>query len=203
MLPSCVYPCQQFSAAYGMHMSCVDLCSGLGNPRSGLHPVQARLAKAHGSQCGFCTPGFVMSMYSLLRSKTEAPTETEIEDNLTGNLWCVPCPVSIVNRCALGYVLHDVLAYSCMYSSSFALPAVPSMKRCYVLVPESVLWPRLYATHKHPPSCIDHGIVEYVALYCKCCMQCGAAVVAQATAPSWMHSRCLPRQIPQHTLKNP
>lgn len=61
--------------------------AGLGNPRSGLHPVQARLAKAHGSQCGFCTPGFVMSMYSLLRSKPEAPTETEIEDNLAGNLW--------------------------------------------------------------------------------------------------------------------
>ena len=60
---------------------------GLGNPRQGLHPVQARLAKAHGSQCGFCTPGFVMSMYSLLRSKTAAPTETEIEDNLAGNLW--------------------------------------------------------------------------------------------------------------------
>jgi len=50
--------------------------------------VQERLARAHGSQCGFCTPGFVMSMYSLLRSKTEAPTEEEIEENLAGNLWC-------------------------------------------------------------------------------------------------------------------
>ena len=50
--------------------------------------MQQRLAHAHGSQCGFCTPGFVMSMYSLLRSKTEAPTEEEIEDNLAGNLWC-------------------------------------------------------------------------------------------------------------------
>lgn len=73
-------------------MACSSLSeclAGLGNPRKGLHPVQARLAKAHGSQCGFCTPGFVMSMYSLLRSKTEAPTETEIEDNLAGNLWLV------------------------------------------------------------------------------------------------------------------
>jgi xanthine dehydrogenase iron-sulfur cluster and FAD-binding subunit A len=35
--------------------------------RDGLHPVQAALANSHGSQCGFCTPGFVMSMYSLLR----------------------------------------------------------------------------------------------------------------------------------------
>ncbi len=40
-------------------------------------------------QCGFCTPGFVMSMYALLRTKagSEAPSEEEIEDALGGNLW--------------------------------------------------------------------------------------------------------------------
>lgn len=63
-------------------------CAGIGSSRHGLHPVQERLARAHGSQCGFCTPGFVMSMYSLLRSKSNAPTEEEIEENLAGNLWC-------------------------------------------------------------------------------------------------------------------
>jgi hypothetical protein len=42
-------------------------------------------------QCGFCTPGFVMSMVALLRSKAPAaPTEEEIEENLAGNLWWVP-----------------------------------------------------------------------------------------------------------------
>ena len=51
--------------------------------------MQERLAKAHGSQCGFCTPGFVMSMYSLLRSTPEAPTGEAIEDALAGNLWYV------------------------------------------------------------------------------------------------------------------
>ncbi|KAK9811378.1 hypothetical protein WJX72_002855 [[Myrmecia] bisecta] len=70
-------------AVEGMHVVTVE---GIGNSRDGLHPVQERLAKAHGSQCGFCTPGFVMSMYSLLRSKPEPPTEEEIEDNLAGNL---------------------------------------------------------------------------------------------------------------------
>ena len=64
-----------------------QLCAGIGNPRDGLHPVQERLAKAHGSQCGFCTPGFVMSMYSLLRCSTKAPSMEEIEENLAGNLW--------------------------------------------------------------------------------------------------------------------
>ena len=53
-------------AVEGMHVVTVE---GLGTKRGGLHPVQKALAHAHGSQCGFCTPGFVMSMYALLRSK--------------------------------------------------------------------------------------------------------------------------------------
>lgn len=48
--------------------------------------MQARLANAHGSQCGFCTPGFVMSMYALLRASKSAPTQLAIEEALAGNL---------------------------------------------------------------------------------------------------------------------
>uniref|UniRef100_A0A8D1KEF0 FAD-binding PCMH-type domain-containing protein n=1 Tax=Sus scrofa TaxID=9823 RepID=A0A8D1KEF0_PIG len=44
-----------------------------------------RIAKSHGSQCGFCTPGIVMSMYTLLRNQPE-PTVEEIEDAFQGNL---------------------------------------------------------------------------------------------------------------------
>ena len=47
--------------------------------------LQERIAKAHGSQCGFCTPGFVMSMYSLLRNNI-TPSDREIEDAFQGNL---------------------------------------------------------------------------------------------------------------------
>lgn len=47
--------------------------------------LQEHLANAHGSQCGFCTPGFVMSMYSLLQNKP-VPTIPDIEDALAGNL---------------------------------------------------------------------------------------------------------------------
>jgi xanthine dehydrogenase/oxidase len=50
-----------------------------------LHPIQERLAIAHGSQCGFCTPGFVMAMYSLLRNNPK-PTEKEVDEALQGNL---------------------------------------------------------------------------------------------------------------------
>nr|AUS89410.1 xanthine dehydrogenase 1 [Sesuvium portulacastrum] len=67
----------------GMHVITVE---GIGNRKIGLHPVQESLAMSHGSQCGFCTPGFVMSMYALLRSSQAAPTEEQIEETLAGNL---------------------------------------------------------------------------------------------------------------------
>lgn len=46
---------------------------------------QDRMAKFHGSQCGFCTPGFVMSMYALLRNNNE-PSIEDIETCLQGHI---------------------------------------------------------------------------------------------------------------------
>jgi len=51
----------------------------------GLHPVQKALVETHGSQCGFCTPGFVMSLYALYL-KGKPSNKAEIEDALAGNL---------------------------------------------------------------------------------------------------------------------
>ena len=50
-----------------------------------LHPVQQALVEHHGSQCGFCTPGFVMSLYGLWLSN-DRPGRPEIERALQGNL---------------------------------------------------------------------------------------------------------------------
>jgi len=47
-----------------------------------------RIAKSHGSQCGFCTPGIVMSMYTLLRNNP-VPTNIEMESAFEGNIWFV------------------------------------------------------------------------------------------------------------------
>ncbi|XP_064394942.1 xanthine dehydrogenase/oxidase-like isoform X2 [Halichondria panicea] len=65
----------------------VTTLEGIGSSRDLLHPVQERIAiaRAHGSQCGFCTPGFVMSMYTLLRN-SHAPSEKQIEGAFEGNL---------------------------------------------------------------------------------------------------------------------
>ncbi|MBW8723770.1 MAG: xanthine dehydrogenase small subunit [Inquilinus limosus] len=50
-----------------------------------LHPVQQAMVDCHGSQCGFCTPGFVMALFALYRSDP-APGEGRIDDALAGNL---------------------------------------------------------------------------------------------------------------------
>ena len=49
------------------------------------HAIQNRISKLHGTQCGFCTPGMVMSMYGLLKQKN-CPTSREVEGAIEGNL---------------------------------------------------------------------------------------------------------------------
>ena len=50
-----------------------------------LHPVQKAMVECHGSQCGFCTPGFVMSLFALYKSKQD-PARKDIDEALAGNL---------------------------------------------------------------------------------------------------------------------
>ena len=58
-----------------------DLVSKEGN----LHPVQKAMVKYHGSQCGFCTPGFVMSFFSMFKNNNNYNNEL-ITDTISGNL---------------------------------------------------------------------------------------------------------------------
>ena len=50
-----------------------------------LHPVQSAMINFHGSQCGFCTPGFIMSLFSMYKNKTLYDKKT-IEESISGNL---------------------------------------------------------------------------------------------------------------------
>ena len=68
-----------------MHGLSVTTVEGIGSTRKKLHVVQERIAKFHGSQCGFCTPGIVMSMYTLLRNKPK-PSMEDIDVYFQGNL---------------------------------------------------------------------------------------------------------------------
>ena len=50
-----------------------------------LHPVQKAMVDCHGSQCGFCTPGFVMSLFSMFKKRSKFSND-EIKDSIAGNL---------------------------------------------------------------------------------------------------------------------
>uniref|UniRef100_A0ABX1PNW3 2Fe-2S iron-sulfur cluster binding domain-containing protein n=2 Tax=Aromatoleum anaerobium TaxID=182180 RepID=A0ABX1PNW3_9RHOO len=64
----------------------VTTVEGLRNRETGqLHPIQQAFVDAHGLQCGFCTPGFVMTTLELLGENPD-PSDDEIKDALGGNL---------------------------------------------------------------------------------------------------------------------
>lgn len=78
-----VNACIRFLASVdGCHVVTVEYLSG---PDGRLHPVQQAMVEQHGSQCGFCTPGFVMSLYALWMAVPD-PLENQIETALQGNL---------------------------------------------------------------------------------------------------------------------
>ena len=63
----------------------VTTIEGLARDDQALHPVQQAFHECHGLQCGFCTPGFVMSVVGLLAQHPN-PTAQEIEEGIAGNL---------------------------------------------------------------------------------------------------------------------
>jgi carbon-monoxide dehydrogenase small subunit len=63
----------------------VTTVEGLAGPDGQLHPVQQAFHSEHGLQCGFCTPGMVMAVVSLLRENPH-PTEEQVRTGLEGNL---------------------------------------------------------------------------------------------------------------------
>lgn len=62
----------------------VDTVEGVASADGELSPVQAAMRQCHGLQCGFCTPGFVMSITALLRDNPN-PTDEQIREGLSGN----------------------------------------------------------------------------------------------------------------------
>ncbi len=78
-----VTACIRFVASLdGCHVVSIEHLRGA---EGGLHPVQQALVEHHGSQCGFCTPGIVMSLYGLWMANA-SPDVDDIEEALQGNL---------------------------------------------------------------------------------------------------------------------
>lgn len=63
----------------------ITTVEGLAADKDDLHPIQQAFWEAHGLQCGYCTPGILMTMVPFLKQNPE-PTEDEIRHALSGNL---------------------------------------------------------------------------------------------------------------------
>ncbi|XP_063544205.1 uncharacterized protein LOC134752424 [Cydia strobilella] len=64
----------------------ITTIEGIGNRQKGYNIIQTRLNNYFGSQCGYCSPGFVMSMYSLIQGSDHHLTEEQIEKSFGSNL---------------------------------------------------------------------------------------------------------------------
>jgi aerobic-type carbon monoxide dehydrogenase small subunit (CoxS/CutS family) len=63
----------------------ITTVEGLAPDREHLHPLQEAMRECHGLQCGYCTPGVLMSMKAFL-DETPSPDEAQIREALSGNL---------------------------------------------------------------------------------------------------------------------
>jgi aerobic-type carbon monoxide dehydrogenase small subunit (CoxS/CutS family) len=66
----------------GMAITTIE---GMAGTQSELHPIQQAFREKHGLQCGFCTPGIIMTVHAMLHENPN-PTEEEIRHGLSGNL---------------------------------------------------------------------------------------------------------------------
>ncbi|NLN70569.1 MAG: (2Fe-2S)-binding protein [Chloroflexi bacterium] len=87
---SCLIPAMR---AHGCSIVTIEGVGDVDNP----HPVQVSITEEGGVQCGYCTPGFVMSAVGLL-NKSPNPTEAEVREAISGNL----CRCTGYNRIVKG-----------------------------------------------------------------------------------------------------
>lgn len=123
---ACIAAIGQQTADGGMHWRAINTCirllssidtmalitiDGLRLDDGSLHPVQQAMVDAHGSQCGFCTPGFVMSLFARYQNGNIADlTRAGIDDLLSGNLCRCTGYRPIIDAClALRSTANDVV----------------------------------------------------------------------------------------------
>lgn len=85
---SCLTPLCAMDTCAVTTVEGVGHITGVGADAEGLHPVQQALAESHGSQCGYCTPGFIMALYAMVKQRETGRhlTMEEIEHGMDGNL---------------------------------------------------------------------------------------------------------------------
>lgn len=99
-LNSCI---QLLPAMDGKALFTVEDVAKLLQGQGQLHPVQQALVDTHGSQCGFCTPGFIMSLWALYENYERCPDKETVLDALSGNLCRCTGYRPIVDSVAVAY----------------------------------------------------------------------------------------------------
>ena len=81
-----VKSCTVFAVqAEGAEITTIEGLAAMAPQDGGLHPLQEGFWEQHGLQCGFCTPGMIISSYEILQRHPD-PSEEEIREGLEGNL---------------------------------------------------------------------------------------------------------------------
>ncbi|XP_060113080.1 aldehyde oxidase-like [Heteronotia binoei] len=123
---ACLLP---LCSLYGCAVITVE---GIGSTKTRIHPVQERIAKSHGSQCGFCTPGMVMSIYALLRNEMEPSTE-QITEALAGNLCRCTGYRPIIDGCKTfcreSFCCQNKENKGCCLDEEDSIPLLPNKER--------------------------------------------------------------------------
>jgi carbon-monoxide dehydrogenase small subunit len=71
--------------AYQAEGAAIQTIEGLATAEGALHPIQEAFREAHALQCGFCTPGMVMTVVAML-AENDSPSQEQIRSGLSGNL---------------------------------------------------------------------------------------------------------------------
>jgi xanthine dehydrogenase small subunit len=137
----------------------------LGTSTGALHPVQQAMVKTGGSQCGYCTPGIVMSLFSLHKNH-HRPTRREIDDALTGNLCRCTGYKPIVEAAAKGCVHEGVDSLTSSEPRVAALlQAMPNTAaiiktRTQTYFQPTTLVEALTLKHQHPDAIVICGATD-------------------------------------------
>nr|CAD7403779.1 unnamed protein product [Timema cristinae] len=157
---------------FSCHQWEITTVEGLGDRKKGYHPIQTTLANYNGTQCGYCTPGMVMNMYSLSR-QGKGPTMAEMENSFGGNICrctgyrtildafktlCVDAPPKINNGC------HDIEEVPTQVEKSDRAPLLVDVKKCILVTYVFIRYIKsLYFVYKSETlPCTGPGVYEEV-----------------------------------------